>query len=456
MSLTTETGEATCATGAFAEEFGVIRPGESASIELSRATPECDPGYKTQGYTSVGGNWSFEPDDPLIGSSSLECSVEGNAANYIRMNVSGLTCVVTNIEETLSASAGPGGTIECDVEGSGYGTCASSYPYGAFVSVRIVPDHGKYLKESSANGSAAGCTTECFFTLEENSTVSASFGPKYGLTVAKSGHGKVDSAPSGIACSASSCTAEFDGGTTVTLTAAADAGYEFAGWIGCPGSEPTCEITLEAASEVKAIFLKAAAQGEKGETGATGETVPQAKRARQVKANGRHRSHRHHRCHRRSRSHRRHRRHRRNGRGYGRNRRHGPNRRDRRHGPNRRDGPHGRNGRDRPHRDDRRGRRSGRRGPCRRYGRDGCHGRKRPDRAHGSEGSGRPGGSPSCREAGPVHDRRCQAQARMAVHHEARLRHRQARRQGCVSGRRSCCGVTWSLRRASLTSPTGA
>ena len=77
VAFTTEVGEATCATGAFAEEFGTIAPGQSASIELSRVTPECDPDFKTQGYTGLGGHWTFEPDDPMFGEASLECNLEG-------------------------------------------------------------------------------------------------------------------------------------------------------------------------------------------------------------------------------------------------------------------------------------------------------------------------------------------------------------------------------------------
>ena len=266
-----------CATGAFTEGGGEIEPGETATVTLSRTLlTECDGTFEISGGTSYGGQWKFEPDDPTVGEASLECSVEGEPANYIEMHVSGLTCTATNIEKNLAASAGPGGTIECTILGKEFGPCASSYPYPYNVTLKAIPDHGKYFKEWQGTGSAAGCGTSfCSFSLEEDSTVNAVFGPRFPLTVAKSGHGTVTSTPSGIACSVSSCTAEFDGEKPISLTATADAGYEFAGWIGCPGAEPTCEITLEAASEVKAIFLKAPAQGEKGEQGergAQGET----------------------------------------------------------------------------------------------------------------------------------------------------------------------------------------
>jgi hypothetical protein len=53
------------------------------------------------------------------------------------------------------------------------------------------------------------------------------------LTVTKdgSGSGSVTSSPAGIDCG-SACSAQFDDGTQVTLTAAADSGSTFTGWSG--------------------------------------------------------------------------------------------------------------------------------------------------------------------------------------------------------------------------------
>ncbi len=74
------------------------------------------------------------------------------------------------------------------------------------------------------------------------------------LTVSRNGAGTVTSAPAGIACGAT-CQADFSMGTQVTLTAAADAGSIFTGWTGaCTGSQPTCTLTLAAATSVTAAF----------------------------------------------------------------------------------------------------------------------------------------------------------------------------------------------------------
>jgi len=79
---------------------------------------------------------------------------------------------------------------------------------------------------------------------------------KFKLTVKKTGtgSGKVTSELGGIDCG-STCTAEFETGTKVTLTASADPGSEFKGWSGsgCSGTG-TCKVTMTEAKEVTATF----------------------------------------------------------------------------------------------------------------------------------------------------------------------------------------------------------
>ncbi|MES2223579.1 MAG: peptidoglycan-binding protein [Patescibacteria group bacterium] len=79
--------------------------------------------------------------------------------------------------------------------------------------------------------------------------------PTYSFTVAKSGSGNgvVMSTPAGIACG-STCSSSYSSGTTVTLTASADAGSTFSGWSGaCSGTGP-CVVTLDNDTTVTATF----------------------------------------------------------------------------------------------------------------------------------------------------------------------------------------------------------
>ena len=82
------------------------------------------------------------------------------------------------------------------------------------------------------------------------------------LSVTKTGGGSgtVSSAPAGIICGVS-CTAVFEEGTVITLTAVADSGSEFTGWSGaCSGNGP-CTFTLGEGAEVVANFAKMRADG---------------------------------------------------------------------------------------------------------------------------------------------------------------------------------------------------
>jgi hypothetical protein len=79
--------------------------------------------------------------------------------------------------------------------------------------------------------------------------------PKFTLTVAKSGRGSgtVTSSSGGIECGAT-CAADFDAGTSVTLTATATAGSTFAGWSGACSGFGSCTVTVDAAKTATATF----------------------------------------------------------------------------------------------------------------------------------------------------------------------------------------------------------
>jgi hypothetical protein len=76
------------------------------------------------------------------------------------------------------------------------------------------------------------------------------------LTVQVSGQGEVASSPPGIQCPPV-CTAIFETGTTVTLTATAGDEFILDGWAGsCPGaSGRTCRLAVEGDTEIEADFV---------------------------------------------------------------------------------------------------------------------------------------------------------------------------------------------------------
>jgi hypothetical protein len=120
-------------------------------------------------------------------------------------------------------SSGPAG-IDC---GS---TC--SFDGGASVTLTAVPSSGSRF----AGWSGGGCTGtgSCVVnTGISEQTITAMFVRTVKIEISKRGKGSglVSSRPAGIQCGAT-CSASFDAGTSVTLTATPSRGSVFAGWSG--------------------------------------------------------------------------------------------------------------------------------------------------------------------------------------------------------------------------------
>lgn len=79
------------------------------------------------------------------------------------------------------------------------------------------------------------------------------------LTVTVSGGGVVTGGQSAITCGggATSCTADYMPGTSVTLTATASAGWTFGGWSGSCSGQSACVVSMTAARTVNATFVPA-------------------------------------------------------------------------------------------------------------------------------------------------------------------------------------------------------
>jgi YD repeat-containing protein len=79
----------------------------------------------------------------------------------------------------------------------------------------------------------------------------------YTLSVANTGAGAgaVTSIPAGIDCGGS-CSAGYDSGTQVTLTASPASGSEFAGWSGGCSGTATCVLTMNSNQSVTVVFEK--------------------------------------------------------------------------------------------------------------------------------------------------------------------------------------------------------
>ena len=173
----------------------------------------------------------------------------------------------STVSVTLTGAGAGNGTVTSNPAGiscTGATTCSAVFANGT--SVTLTATGSGFAGWSGGTGNAAGCTGTgpCTISnLSGNSGVTATINPPppvtLSVTKSGSGSGTVTSNPAGINCG-NSCSAQFTGGTPVTMTATADAGSTFTGWsngtgsVTCTGTG-TCSATLNATSAVQATFV---------------------------------------------------------------------------------------------------------------------------------------------------------------------------------------------------------
>jgi Divergent InlB B-repeat domain len=145
-----------------------------------------------------------------------------------------------------------GGVVKCEVDGPPE-TCAAKYPYET-----------ELILIAEANSTSdfigwVGCEPEeeeeCELTIEEATTVKATFNLQPLLKIAKtgSGSGVVECEAEGSL--AEPCEGHYPRGTELVLVAEPGVESEFAGWSGdCSGKEEECELEMTVTHSVTATF----------------------------------------------------------------------------------------------------------------------------------------------------------------------------------------------------------
>jgi len=136
------------------------------------------------------------------------------------------------VQYSLITAAGSGGTV----------TPGGTYNAGTTVMVTATPDGTHDF--AGWSGNAGGASNPLAVLIDRAKSVQANFAPKsFSLTTNASGGGNVT--PGG----------NYPYGTTVTITAAADATHRFVGWAGdASGSTPSIALTITQPLAVQAIF----------------------------------------------------------------------------------------------------------------------------------------------------------------------------------------------------------
>ena len=182
---------------------------------------------------------------------------------------SGPTAMPTDVEQQQTATR----NLNVTVSGAGSGTvtsspsgircpsnCSASYDTGTEVTLTAAPASGSTF--AGWSGDCGGTSQTASVAMESPRSCTATFDVEQqqtatrnlNVTVSGAGSGTVTSSPSGIRCP-SNCSASYDTGTEVTLTAAPASGSTFAGWSGdCGGTSQTVSVTMDAARSCTATF----------------------------------------------------------------------------------------------------------------------------------------------------------------------------------------------------------
>jgi hypothetical protein len=163
------------------------------------------------------------------------------------------------IPRTLTvAKAGAGtGSVVSSPAGIACGaTCSADFGKDTPVELTAEPDANSEFTGFSGGGCNGSPSPTCTVTMDQARTVTATFVPKWTLTVTKpgSGSGSVISYPSRIECGAT-CSAGYKEGTQVTLQATPDPSSVFAGFSGACAGTQFCNVTMSEARTVTATFI---------------------------------------------------------------------------------------------------------------------------------------------------------------------------------------------------------
>jgi Fe-S cluster biogenesis protein NfuA len=163
-------------------------------------------------------------------------------ANFVQIKTLTILKTGTGAGTVTSAPAG----IDCGP------VCAADYDAGTVVVLTAAPAVGSRFVGWS--GACTG-TDPCSVTMDAAKEATANFTLRREVTVTKAGAGtgSVIGDPPGIDCGLV-CTATFDDGTSVALTATAASGSVFTGWSGACTGTGRCLLTMDSAKHVTAHF----------------------------------------------------------------------------------------------------------------------------------------------------------------------------------------------------------
>jgi hypothetical protein len=190
-------------------------------------------------------------------SGSGSCTVKMSEAQTVTA-----TFTAKPVTYSLSVSKVGSGAVSSDPAGINCGSdCVASFDKSKVVTLTATPASGYSF--GGWSGACSNTSGTCSVSMAAAKAVTATFiaAPiTYKLTVTKTGSGAISSDPAGINCG-SNCSANFDSGSAVILTAEPASGATFSGWSGCTAfaTNPLqCQVDMNKAKTVSATFAAAA------------------------------------------------------------------------------------------------------------------------------------------------------------------------------------------------------
>ena len=183
---------------------------------------------------------------------TADCKLLMTANRAVRAKFSVLPATDANLTVKTTGT----GTVVSTPAGIDCGqACSANFAIDTALTLTASPAEG--FTFSKWTGGCTGTAATCQLTLKKNTTVSAAFKAipvsTFNLTINNAGGGTVSSDPAGIDCG-TTCTASFNSGTVVTLTAAPAEGYEFSEWKGACTGNGGCQVTMDKVRSVTAAF----------------------------------------------------------------------------------------------------------------------------------------------------------------------------------------------------------
>ena len=203
-------------------------------------------------HSADGGNWFL--DSELAGGRTVPNYTGTTWTGWVRA----MTALASPPTPTVSVTIGGTGTGSVTSSPVGIacpGDCAESYDQSQPVALDAVAGPNSVF--TGWSGDCAGTVSPCNLTMDVGKNVTATFSliqRTLTVTEAGTGTGTITSDSGDISCGPT-CSANYDHGTVVVLSATPDANVTFAGWSGggCSGTGD-CTVTMDAAENVTATF----------------------------------------------------------------------------------------------------------------------------------------------------------------------------------------------------------